>query len=205
MVGFRSFREKYFQDNLENSLYRRLSSEGQTPKTLLIGCSDSRVDPAILTEAAPGELFIIRNVANLVPPFENRPTGFHGISSAIEFAVVNLKVENVIVLGHRQCGGIRALVQGGASGTFISRWMTIAEPAVLKVKKENPSAEEPQLCRLTEMESIKVSLENLKTFPFVQEAISARSLNLLGVYFDLELGSLWEYDGLQNTFSEIKI
>ncbi|MGZ3724040.1 MAG: carbonic anhydrase, partial [Bdellovibrionales bacterium] len=104
--GFRRFREKYFDP--EDSLYRKA---GQAPKTLVIGCSDSRVDPAIITSSGPGELFVVRNVANLVPPYETGG-GLHGVSAAIEFAIVNLKVENVVILGHRQCGGIRALVTG---------------------------------------------------------------------------------------------
>src|SRR5271155_4026926 len=103
MAGFRKFRDKYFAN--EHPLYRRLSTVGQVPKTLIIACSDSRVDPAILTSASPGELFVVRNVANLVPPFQ-KGGGYHGVSAAIEFAVVNLKVENIIVMGHRQCGGI---------------------------------------------------------------------------------------------------
>jgi len=132
MVGFRRFREKYFlHADHEHSFYQRLASAGQSPRTLLIGCSDSRVDPAILTGASPGELFVIRNVANLVPPCEVSEVGFHGTSSAIEFAVVNLKVENVIVLGHRQCGGIRALMTETAesSDSFIGQWMSIAKDA----------------------------------------------------------------------------
>lgn len=204
MVGFRNFRDKYFQENLENSLYQRLSSVGQNPKTLLIGCSDSRVDPAILTEAGPGDLFVVRNVANLVPPFENKTSGFHGISSAIEFAVVNLKVENVIVLGHRQCGGIRTLVNG-TSGQFIQRWMSIAESAKRTVLHNNPTADEATLLRLIEMEAIKISITNLKSFPFIQTAIQERNLNIVGVYFDLEQGALWEFNEPQNAFNELKI
>jgi len=200
MLGFRRFRDKYFQENIENSLYRKLSSSGQTPKTLFIGCSDSRVDPAIMTEASPGELFIIRNVANLVPPFENPTKGFHGISSAIEFAVVNLKVENVIILGHRQCGGIRTMMQG-TSGEFVKRWMSIAESAKQKVLLENPMADDETKIRLAEMESIKVSLRNLRSFPFVEEAITSRNMNVIGVYFDLEQGELWEYEETKDNFT----
>src|SRR5687767_8056292 len=100
MAGFRRFREKYYLgEDLENSVYQQLASSGQTPKTMLIGCCDSRVDPALLTGASPGELFVVRNVANLVPPCEPSAVGFHGTSSAIEFAVVNLKVDNIIILG----------------------------------------------------------------------------------------------------------
>lgn len=201
MAGFRRFREKYFDPNdPESSIYQKLASSGQTPKTLLIGCSDSRVDPAILTGASPGELFVVRNVANLIPPCEPSAIGFHGTSSAIEFAVVSLRVENIIILGHRQCGGIRALMQRGGTQeqSFVGQWMNIAEKARQKVLAENPGADEDTLWRQAEMESLKVSLENLKTFPFVKEAIKTRQLNVIAVYFDLEQGQLMELDeGLQ--------
>ncbi len=206
MVGFRKFREKYFQENMEHSVYQKLAS-GQTPKTMLIGCSDSRVDPAILTGAEPGDLFVVRNVANLVPPCEPSRVGFHGTSSALEFAVSALKVENIIVLGHRQCGGIRALMRGPgeAAMSFIGQWMTIAEDAREAVLQEIPEADEETQCRMAEMESLKVSIRNLKTFPFVQEAIAAKQLTLFAIYFDLEQGQLWELDEASQMFRRLEI
>ena len=199
VVGFRRFRQRYFEP--ENSVYQKLASSGQSPKTLIIGCSDSRVDPAIISSASPGEIFVIRNVANLVPPYEAN-SGFHGVSAAIEFAVVNLKVENVLILGHRQCGGIRALVtnQMGSHGSFIGPWMSIAQKAKEKVLQKYHGADEETLCRHCEQESIVTSIENLRTFPFVQEAISSRGLNIFGVYFDLELGQLLELDPTDSSF-----
>ena len=209
MVGFRRFREKYFleRDDVGSSIYQKLAASGQTPKTLLIGCSDSRVDPAILTGASPGEIFVVRNVANLVPPCEHSAHGFHGTSSAIEFAVMNLKVENIVILGHRQCGGIRALVNGATENpeSFIGRWMSIAEKARQKVMHDYPNGDEETLWRHAEMEAIKVSLENLRSFPFVREAIRAKNLNLIGVYFDLEQGQLWEYEDVSGQFIQLKI
>lgn len=198
VAGFKRFRLKYFEG--ENSIYRKLSA-GQTPKTLIIGCSDSRVDPAIISSASPGDLFVIRNVANLVPPFEDKE-GFHGVSSAIEFAVVNLKVENVIVLGHRQCGGIRALVTGirNPEPSFISRWVRIAEEAKQTVLKKYKNADTDTLCNHCEMESIRVSIKNLRTFPFVQQAIKERQLNIIGTYFDLEEGRLLELNETTGDF-----
>jgi carbonic anhydrase len=205
MAGFRRFREKYFLE--EDSVYHKLASSGQTPKTLLIGCSDSRVDPAILTGASPGELFVVRNVANLVPPCEPSAVGFHGTSSAIEFAVVNLKVENIIILGHRQCGGIRALMTGATEkrDSFVGQWMTIADPAREEVLSHHPDADDETKWRLAEMESIKVSLKNLQSFPFVREAIQTRQMNLIGVYFDLEQGQLWEYDDSLSGFRQLDL
>lgn len=207
MAGFRRFRDKHFQENLENSFYRRLATEGQTPKTLMIGCSDSRVDPALLTGAEPGELFMIRNVANLIPPCESSAGSFHGTSSAIEFAVVNLKVENVIILGHRQCGGIRALMRGATDTreSFVGKWMRIAEDARHRVLDHHGGADEETLCRHAEKESIKVSLRNLHTFPFVEEAIASRGMNVIGLYFDLEQGELWQYDSATDAFVQINL
>lgn len=204
MAGFRRFREKYFAN--EHSLYQRLSTAGQTPKTLIIGCSDSRVDPAIITSASPGELFIVRNVANLVPPFEVTG-GVHGVSAAIEFSVVNLKVENIIILGHRQCGGIRALMldQPTAPTGFVNRWMRIAKDARDRVLAKYPNESEDNLCRHGELESIVTSLQNLRTFPFVQEAINEGRLTIMGIYFDLESGQLLEFDEETQAFRNIEV
>lgn len=207
MAGFRKFKEKYFEENLENSVYYKLSSTGQTPKTLLIGCSDSRVDPAILTGASPGDLFVVRNVANLIPPCESSENGFHGTSSALEFAVVNLKVENIIILGHRQCGGINALMSDTSekSASFIGQWVNIAKEARIKVNQENPNASHEEKWRLAEMESMKISLKNLLSFPFVSEAVKSRNLNIICVYFDLEEGQLWELDQSSSQFRQLEI
>ncbi len=196
MAGFRRFKEKYFlEGEIEHSVYSKLA-QGQTPKTLLIGCSDSRVDPAIMTGANPGELFVVRNVANLVPPCEPPTHGLHGTSSALEFAVVDLKVENIIILGHRQCGGIRALMNENPNPgpSFIGRWMGIAKEARETVLRDHADADHDTKCKFAEMESIKVSIRNLLTFPFMKEAFDAQRLNIVGVYFDLEQGQLWEYD-----------
>ncbi len=208
IVGFRRFREKYFlQEDADGSIYTRLAASGQTPKTLLIGCSDSRVDPAILTGASPGELFVVRNVANLVPPCETSDIGFHGTSSAIEFAVQNLKVENVIILGHRQCGGIRALMsrERRQNATFVSQWMMIVDEVHHHLHAAHPNADDETLCRLAEMESIQVSLRNLRSFPFVQDAIATRNMNVIGVYFDLEQGQLWHFDDVSNAFVRLPV
>lgn len=206
MAGFRKFREKYYlQYDPENSVYHRLAN-GQSPKTLLIGCSDSRVDPAILFGSAPGELFVVRNVANLVPPCEPSASGFHGTSSAIEFAVLGLKVENIIVLGHRQCGGIRALMQQNENDhSFVGQWMSIAKEARQRVLADASLVDDESRVRKAEMEAIRVSIKNLYTFPFVREAIDQGTLNVFGAYFDLELGQLWEYHHLTQVFRQLEI
>ncbi|MES3037388.1 MAG: carbonic anhydrase [Bdellovibrionota bacterium] len=201
--GFRKFREKYFE--LDHSVYREKLSSGQSPKTLIIGCSDSRVDPAILSNSAPGEIFVVRNVANLVPPYDVTG-GFHGVSAAIEFAVLDLKVETVIILGHRQCGGIRALMlnQTRPDG-YVSRWMSIATAAKHRVLDKYRDADPDTLCRHGETESIIDSIKNIKSFPFVREAIKERDLTVLGIYFDIEKGELWEYDGTHPEFRLVQV
>ena len=204
VAGYRRFRDRFF--NEETDVYTKLASGGQRPKTLMIACSDSRVDPAILFHLSPGEIFVVRNVANLVPPFESN-MGFHGVSAAIEFAVVNLEVENIIVLGHRQCGGIRALFQteNVRQGGFVAQWMSIARNAKENVLAKFPHGDIDTLCRECERESIVTSLTNLKTFPFVSEAVKARGLQLIGIYFDLENGHLWYYDDNQSAFEELTL
>lgn len=203
VAGFKRFRLKYFEG--ESTVYQKLSQNGQAPKTLVIGCSDSRVDPAILTSASPGDLFVIRNVANLVPPFET-VGGLHGVSSAIEFAVVNLKVENIIVLGHRQCGGIRALMNGleNPQPSFLADWVSIASEAKKNVIEKHPGENVDALCGHCELESIRVSIQNLKTFPFVQTAIRDRGLALIGAYFDIEDGRLLGLEESTGEFSTLE-
>jgi carbonic anhydrase len=205
VAGFRRFREKYFAP--EDSIYKKLSTIGQNPKTLIIGCSDSRVDPALISSASPGEIFVVRNVANLVPPYESADSGFHGSSAAIEFAVVNLKVENVVILGHRQCGGIRALMSGEQrkDGSFVGRWMEIASRARETVQRKFKNLNFEDQCRECEKQGIVVSLTNLKTFPFVSEAIEKRGMTLFGIYFDLEQGQLLEYDESTGDFKALDL
>lgn len=200
--GFRSFRKDYFGP--ENSQFEALK-QGQSPSTMIIGCSDSRVDPAILTNCAPGEIFTVRNVANLVPPYENAD-GLHGVSAALEFAVCHLGVEHIIVMGHSQCGGIGALMAGscGCKGDgFISRWMSIATPAKEKVLAALPD-KDPQLQqRAAEQAAILLSLENLHSFPWIDEKVAAGSLALHGWYFDLSSGELLQYQPEAGLFQRI--
>lgn len=203
ITGFRSFQNNYFGP--ENSQFESLK-QGQSPKTMIIGCSDSRVDPAILTNCEPGEIFTVRNVANLVPPYENNG-GQHGVSAALEFAVCHLEVEHIIVLGHSQCGGIGALMAGDCGckgGGFISRWMSIANPARVQVLAELPE-KDPQLQqRAAEQAAILLSLENLHTFPWIDERVAAGTLSLHGWYFDLTAGELMEYMPTLGTFEKCR-
>lgn len=176
LAGFAGFRAERFA----TESFRALARDGQNPRLLVIACSDSRVDPAILFGAGPGELFVVRNVANLVPPYQ--PDGlFHGTSAAIEFAVRDLGVAHVVVLGHSSCGGIAALAaEGGEARDFIGSWMSLAAHTCA--------------CggaREREQASIRRSVENLHSFPWIAERVAAGELELHGWWFDLEEGRLW--------------
>jgi len=192
IAGFKRFQESYFGGDQE--LFDQLR-EGQNPGAMVIACSDSRVDPAILLDCEPGDLFMVRNVANLVPPYE-KGAGLHGVSTALEFGVCVLGVEHLIVLGHSRCGGIRALMQGipeGAQGEFITGWVNIAARAKDRVLAEFPDATPQEQCCACEEASILVSLENLLTFPWIRERVQKGTLMLHGWYFDIENGVLEAY------------
>ncbi|MDX9950580.1 MAG: carbonic anhydrase [Methylophilaceae bacterium] len=192
--GYRRFHDHYFVDEGEQ-LFAELA-QGQSPSTLVIACSDSRVDPAIVLDCKPGDLFVVRNVANLVPPYE-KGGGYHGVSAALEFAVCALDVQNIIVQGHRQCGGIKALFEGvpeGMDAEFIKPWVNMAKRAAERVREELPEAgHEERLCSC-EMAGILVSLENLRTFPFIQKRLQQNRLRLHGWYFDFVDGQMLAYD-----------
>lgn len=200
--GFRRFQHKYFGKH--QNLFDQLK-QGQSPKTLLIGCSDSRVDPALLMDCNPGDIFVVRNVANLVPPFEN-DNAKHGVSAAIEFSVCDLEVSQIIVLGHSSCGGIAALMDGHPSKTeadFVGKWMQIAESARLQVQSELPGLPLMERVRACEMASIIVSLDNLMSFPFIAERVESGKLALIGWYFDMQKGALYDFDQESNAFKSL--
>ncbi len=183
--GYRLFHQTYYQEHRE--MFDQLAL-GQAPKAMVISCCDSRVDPGLIFNAAPGEIFTLRNVANLVPPYS--PDGnYHGTSAAIEFAVCSLNVEHIIVLGHARCGGITALL-GAHEGDFIGPWMRMAEPARDAALAQVGDADHERLHRVCELESLKISLANLAEFPWVRERVAAGRLALHGWYFDIEKGEL---------------
>lgn len=182
--GYRIYRQQRWPEL--RSLHKELAERGQSPKTLVIACADSRVDPATIFNAGPGELFVVRNVANLAPPFEDTP-GRHGVSAAIEFAVQQLKVETILVLGHAQCGGVAAALQDRPRNpqSFLDTWIGLLDTAKARL--------DPHCADKTtelEYESIRVTLENLLTFPFVAEAVRERGLNLAGARYGVADGGL---------------
>lgn len=190
LKGFQRFRKKYFEDQPE--LYQELVSQGQSPKSIVIACCDSRVHPVQILDAEPGDIFVVRNVANLVPPsVDDGKT--HGTSAALEFAIKHLKVENVVILGHGLCGGIQSLMEGSHGSKdyrFIDPWMQIATPARDKVLREFPDADFSEQCRHCESESIKISMQNLMTFPWIKSRVESGKLSIHGFYFDIESGEL---------------
>jgi len=201
--GFRRFREQHFTE--DDALYHQLATEGQSPKIMVVACCDSRVDPALVLDCAPGDLFVIRNVANLVPPAENRSGGRHGTSAALEFGVRNLGVEHIIVLGHAQCGGIRSLfgTQGGEEDSYIDSWMRVAREAHDAVVEERPQAAPDEQFVACEQRAILVSLANLMTFPWVKERVERGMLALHGWYFDIERGQLLQYKNQSGLFEAL--
>jgi carbonic anhydrase len=183
--GYRRFRRQQWPER--RATFERLAVGGQSPRTMVIACSDSRVDPTMIFSAEPGELFILRNVANLVPPYQP-DLAFHATSAALEFAVRVLEVSDLIVMGHAMCGGIRVLLHGAPdpAGDFLVPWMRIAEPAKRRVL-QRASADPQSDC---EQESVKLSLENLLTFPWLAQRVSAQQLKLTGTIFDIRSGIL---------------
>ena len=188
IAGFKSFRETYYEE--QPDFFRSLVEKGQRPDVMVIACSDSRVDPSVVAKAEPGELFIVRNVANLVPPYE--PDGrHHGTSAAIEFAVRELKVGHIIVMGHSHCGGIRCLCEGREdteNREFVDGWMSIVEQA------RDDRLEGDAHLRHVEREAVNLSVANLLTFPWVIRRVGNGRLKLHGWWFDLEAGELLAHE-----------
>lgn len=200
--GFKRFQSEWLGPDAD--LFARLR-KGQSPCTMVIACSDSRVDPLFLTNSHPGDLFVVRNVANLVPPCEP-DTGRHGVSAALEYAVCHLKVDNIIVMGHSQCGGIRGLMEGVCAcseHSFIGNWVGIAQQAKDKVLAELPDKSVDMQAGACEKAALLVSLENLMTFPWLKERVDNGQVALHAWYFDLQAGTLSGYSTDSNSFEEI--
>jgi len=200
--GYRSFLSGRLP--FEQSRYRALAETGQHPEVMVIGCCDSRVSPEVIFDARPGELFVVRNVANLVPPY-SPDGGQHGVSAALEFAVQALKVRHIVVLGHAQCGGVRAFAEDSAPlspGDFIGQWMTLLKPAAaaLGARKDMPATE--YLMRL-EQASVLQSIANLMTFPYVRVLTERGSLTLHAAYFGVATGTLSVLDRETGEFRSI--
>lgn len=183
--GYREFRAEVWPER--RALFERLAARGQRPHTMVIACSDSRVDPGMIFGAGPGELFVVRNVANLVPPYEP-DAAYHGTSAALEFAVTVLKVADLIVLGHGMCGGIRALLEPSfAPGDFVGPWMSIVRAARDRVLACTSVDQAQTAC---EREAVRLSLGNLRGFPWIAARVAEGQLRLHGATFDIRFGVL---------------
>ena len=182
-------------------------AEGQSPKVMVIACSDSRVEPAVIFGARPGEMFVVRNVAALAPPFETTP-GHHGVSAALEFAVTQLEVEELVVMGHGQCGGCAAALTGQfddaphGEGQFIATWVRLLHGAREVVRARHPELNRPAFLEM-ELEAVRVSLENLRSFPFVSEREKAGKLELHGCHFSIAEGKLYLLDEAEAVFRPV--
>ncbi len=197
--GYRAFIETRLP--LERSRFERLAATGQRPDVMLIGCCDSRVAPEVIFDSHPGEIFVVRNVANLVPPYN--PSGLtHGVSAALEFAVQILKVGHIVVMGHSHCGGIRAFVEHRDrpdKGDFIDNWMSLIAPAADGIGAPGEVADAHYLSRL-ERASVVATLGNLLTFPDIRARVEAGDLKLLGAHFDVGSGDLAIHDAQTGKF-----
>jgi len=191
-AGYRAFLDDRFPR--ERGRYEALAEQGQSPEIMVIGCCDSRVSPEVIFDASPGELFVVRNVANLVPPYE---TGgeYHGTSAALEFAVQALRVKHIVVLGHARCGGVRAFADDTAPlspGDFIGRWMTLIAPAAERLGPRRGDLDD-YVAKL-ELAAIENSLRNLMTFPCVRILVERGRLQLHGAFFGVATGVLMVRD-----------
>jgi carbonic anhydrase len=204
LEGNQEFRKKFF--NKKNALFKLLVEQGQNPKVMVVACSDSRVDPAMIFNCLPGQLFVIRNVASLIPPCEENNSA-HGTSAALEFGACFLNVEHIIILGHTQCGGIRALMEHAHTvlhpnpHSFIAQWMSIARPAYNRVMQEHHNALFEEKLALCERYAVVNSLHNLSSFPWIQERVTKQALHIHAWHFNLATGFIHRYDTKTDTWS----
>lgn len=201
--GYRDFKQGRYAT--EEERYRKLAEEGQSPECMVISCCDSRAAPEMIFNSAPGEIFVVRNVANLVPPYE--PDGqYHSTSAALEFAVQVLKVQHIVVLGHGRCGGIKAALDPDSEplspGDFIGRWMDLLGPAAESVASDTSISDAERQTALERI-SIRHSIENLRTFPCIKILEDKRRLQLHGAWFDISGGELLMLDPETGDFTPV--
>ncbi|HTG64045.1 MAG TPA: carbonic anhydrase [Sphingomicrobium sp.] len=203
LEGYRRFRAK--QHGSAQERWQELA-EGQSPRALIVACSDSRADPAIIFDTDPGEIFVVRNIANLIPPYETGG-GRHGVSAALEFAVTQLNVPEIVIMGHERCGGISAALTGCfhdapvGEGGFVAAWMSQIDGAANYIAQEHGTGEDAQ--RMLEELAIRQSLANLRTFPFVATREKNGTLKLLGCHFSIRDGELWLLDEAEDSFRPV--
>ena len=203
--GYKNFRAGRYKQEIER--YLSLAA-GQAPKTMIISCADSRVDPATIFAAGPGELFVVRNVAALVPPYDETG-GFHGTSAAVQFAIENLSVKNIVVMGHSFCGGVQAALAMEADqpvGQFIRPWVgLLAEARDAMLNDPNSPADENGRLNLLESLAVGVSIQNLCTFPFVKDALNTGQLTIHGARFSIAEGELQWRNPETGQFAQVQV
>ena len=186
LEGYHRFRGGQWPER--RRMFEGLADEGQQPRAMVVSCADSRVDPGMIFDAGPGELFVVRNVANLVPPYAP-DSGYHGTSAALEFGARVLEISQLLVMGHGLCGGVRALLQGvpPEASDFVAGWIGLAARARDRALAGDDGTDR-QLC--CEQETVKLSLDNLMTFPWIADRVASGRLHLQGAHFDIRTGEL---------------
>lgn len=193
LQGYRLFREKYAQG--DNSVMQYLSNYGQKPQIMVVSCCDSRVDPALILQCDPGDLFVVRNVANIIPPYE-KDEMHHGTSAALEFGVCFLKVKHLILLGHSQCGGIQTLLDSNAANQndFITNWVSLIKT------KDISGTDVDEYAKL----ALNQSLQNCLTFPWIKEKLKQRELNIYRWFFDVKKGQIFTWSDKEKKFQPLE-
>ncbi|RJP20882.1 MAG: carbonic anhydrase [Deltaproteobacteria bacterium] len=203
--GIHRFHKQYWSANRE--LYRRLADHGQFPEALFITCCDSRVDPLTITHGQPGDLFIMRNIGNFVPPFtENRPDGT-GVAAAVEYAVVHLEVRDIVVCGHSDCGALKALYQERTKFTgtpHIAEWLAHGDRTMAVVAANYPELSREERYEITAEENVLVQMENLRTYPVVRKAAQEGRLHVHAWYYDIGAGTVYRYSPEREQFEPIR-
>ncbi|SNY90645.1 carbonic anhydrase [Cohaesibacter sp. ES.047] len=205
LKGYDNFKSGRFE--IERGRYEKLADTGQSPRIMLVGCCDSRAAPETIFDVGPGEIFVMRNVANLVPHATSQDMGVHGTTAALEFAVNGLHVDHIVVMGHGRCGGVKAYIQDDSEplskGDFIGKWSAQLQGADNPIRYKSLNRPELDHCGLLERSSVILSLENLYSFDFVKDGIARKALSLHGCWFDISTGELEYYDEEQGTFSKV--
>jgi carbonic anhydrase len=201
---YRRFKFRHFAPNQDH--FESLATHGQNPEVMVVSCCDSRVEPEMIFSAMPGELFVVRNVANLVPPYETSGR-YHGVSAALEFAALNLRVKHIIVMGHSSCGGVRASLEHEAArqteAQFITNWMSMLDAARDAMTKAHAGKPPAELRAALEREGVKTSLANLRTFPCIQILEGKGRVHLHGMYYDIANGQLQVLNQATGQFTEL--
>lgn len=195
LEGYRLFRQKYTGDN---SIMKNLSAQGQNPQFMLVSCCDSRVDPALILQCNPGDLFVVRNLANIVPPYE-KDEALHGTSAALEFGICRLNVRDLILLGHSQCAGIRALLKNGNldKNDFITKWVSSIKIPEAKLNELNDPDQYAKL-------GLTRSYENCLTFPWIKEKIDKQELTIHRWFFDIQAGQIFTYSDIYDIYQPLE-